>query len=424
MPTKRNRAGQQQNYVPQGNGDASGEYADQASGSNKHFANFKKPDEENVKSELTKTEQPEKEDTSKYLGGSKEKADFSASVFSKGMGAYGEDFKKDFKEIIANANEECIGILNHAFKNYKIDFIKDENRKCSYFSPANSQISIKLDELKRPYDEDGETVFHELGHYINESFKTTESEKWYSTENGLTDTHKFFEDKKSVTETLQEEIKEFAASKIAPKIRAARKKYINERLKPYGFTLEEYDRDVDKSNSILRTNEEWLRIRQRVVNDWQSGIYPTVADANRKLNEELQYWKENGAYKDLFARLDERRPAYRKFNAEWGKKEGIKAVSDVWSSKSDMGFGFGHPRSYYNKSSMNPEPEKLVADELFANFFAALSVSNNKVLETTQKYFPRTYEKMVKLVEILKDKKSKYEEMGKAIERFQRGEAI
>lgn len=39
MPTKPNKAGQQQNYVPAGNGDASGEYGDNATGSNKHFTN-------------------------------------------------------------------------------------------------------------------------------------------------------------------------------------------------------------------------------------------------------------------------------------------------------------------------------------------------------------------------------------------------
>lgn len=44
MPTKLNRAGQEQNYVPAGNGDASGEYGDNATGSNIHFVNFKKPD--------------------------------------------------------------------------------------------------------------------------------------------------------------------------------------------------------------------------------------------------------------------------------------------------------------------------------------------------------------------------------------------
>ena len=51
MPTKKNKAGNEQNYVPKGNGDASGEYADNESGSNVHFTNFKKPDDVETKSE-------------------------------------------------------------------------------------------------------------------------------------------------------------------------------------------------------------------------------------------------------------------------------------------------------------------------------------------------------------------------------------
>ena len=43
MPKKKNKAGQDQEYVPSGNGDASGEYADDG-GSNRHFTAFKKPD--------------------------------------------------------------------------------------------------------------------------------------------------------------------------------------------------------------------------------------------------------------------------------------------------------------------------------------------------------------------------------------------
>jgi len=48
MPTKPNRWSQQQNYVPKGNGDASGEYADDG-GLNIHFTNFKKPIEASKK---------------------------------------------------------------------------------------------------------------------------------------------------------------------------------------------------------------------------------------------------------------------------------------------------------------------------------------------------------------------------------------
>ena len=46
MPTKRNRAGNQQNYIEAGHGDASGEYGDNATGSNKHFQSFKKPNDD------------------------------------------------------------------------------------------------------------------------------------------------------------------------------------------------------------------------------------------------------------------------------------------------------------------------------------------------------------------------------------------
>ena len=49
MPTKRNKAGNQQNYVPAGHGDASGEYGDNATGSNKHFQSFRKPQEQSKK---------------------------------------------------------------------------------------------------------------------------------------------------------------------------------------------------------------------------------------------------------------------------------------------------------------------------------------------------------------------------------------
>lgn len=45
MPKKPNRTSLQ-NYVPAGNGDASGEYADEETGSNIHFTSFKKPEEE------------------------------------------------------------------------------------------------------------------------------------------------------------------------------------------------------------------------------------------------------------------------------------------------------------------------------------------------------------------------------------------
>lgn len=64
MPTKRNGAGEQQPYVPQGYGDASGEYAEHKTGSNKHYAS---PDD--VKRQLgwTPPKQPKESSTPKEL---------------------------------------------------------------------------------------------------------------------------------------------------------------------------------------------------------------------------------------------------------------------------------------------------------------------------------------------------------------------
>lgn len=58
MPTKPNHSGQQQEYVPAGNGYASGEYADNATGSNVHFKSFKKPENDTSKGTQSKTKLP------------------------------------------------------------------------------------------------------------------------------------------------------------------------------------------------------------------------------------------------------------------------------------------------------------------------------------------------------------------------------
>ena len=47
-----------QNYVPAGNGDASGEYGDNETGSNKHFTNFKKPDGETTEKKFADFKKP------------------------------------------------------------------------------------------------------------------------------------------------------------------------------------------------------------------------------------------------------------------------------------------------------------------------------------------------------------------------------
>lgn len=437
MPTKPNRAGQQQNYVPKGNGDASGEYGDNATGSNKHFTAFKQPDKTENKPIDTpnKAAEPPKEEVkvdeqkpeNNYLGGSKDKSDFSATLQASGFTrwTYDEDTVELAKKVIANANEESLQVLNFSIMNHPIRFIRDKNQnQGSYFRPTSNEINIRPADLQKDYDEPGQALFHELGHYFNSSNSISEKEQWHVMKKKLTDARSLFEDKKSVTDTLQEELKEFAANKYAPVIRKEQHKYMNEKLKPFGFTAEEYEKNLKKYNEIMKNDPEWRSIFNQLQTAFNQGRFNSVDDANQRLQEELRRWKATCQHKDFFAMMEQQRPHYKKINAEWGKLSGIQAVSDAWSSKSDFGFGWGHPRSYYKKSYYNEHPEELVADEMFANFYGAWTVNNKAVLETTKKYFPRTYDKMVKLVEHVKEKRANYIKMGEEIAKFQRGEQI
>lgn len=422
MPTKPNRAGQQQNYVPKGNGDASGEYGDNATGSNKHFTNFKKPDETPQVEEVKATEQPKEEiandkyiDDQKREWKSQQNHDTYISMITAGILKHQDldteierdNFKDKLRNIFNNANTDSLSALSKTIDKRPFEFTEDRfDAGTSYFYEMMNQVHISKDSLNRGFENEGTTIFHELGHYMNASNKIKEKNKWYYTDRKLTDATTIFQDEISVADMLQIELKDFSANKYAPQIRKEKYKMVNELLKEHGFTAQEYEKLAEKQKDAL-ASEEWQTIKERIKNDYDNGRYATVSDANKVLRERLAEWKKTGSYKDLFAEIAEKRPLYSNACNEWYKKSGIAVVSDAWSSKSDFGFGLGHSRSYYNKSYQNQEPQSLVADEFWANFFAAYTTNDSTILETTQKYFPQTYEKMVKLIDYLNDKKEK-----------------
>ena len=117
MPTKPNHSGQQQEYVPAGNGDASGEYADNATGSNIHFKSFKKPENDTSKGTQSKTKLP-KENKDK-----KEKKD-------QPQKPHIQDAEKKIKSILSEDmeitldgfDEETCGVLENTLSKVVGDF--------------------------------------------------------------------------------------------------------------------------------------------------------------------------------------------------------------------------------------------------------------------------------------------------------------
>ena len=416
MPTKLNKAGQQQNYVPQGNGDASGEYADNASGSNKHFTNFKQPETQKTFNDFKKTEetnnktpiveQPKEHQENLLLRlGSQTKADFYISLLTSGLSnsktkvENEEEFLKLVKDAIAHSNEDALDIISSTMNRRPFEFTEDRfNYKNSYYYPLMNQIHIHKEGFDRGFEEVGSPIFHEIGHYINESGKIKEKEQWYYTNRKLTDARTIHDDNKSVADTLQEELDEFAKNKYAAKIRADKQKFVDGMLKEHGFTMKEFDNLMLQSRDSFQS-EEWQNIKSAVKNDYDNGKFGSISDANKYLQTKLQEWKKTGSYKELFAEIEQKKPYYKNATIQWYKKTGINAVSDAWSSRTEHGFGLGHDREYYSKKN---DGKSMLGDEMWANFFAAYTTNDTPILETTKKYFPRTYDKMVKLVEYMK----------------------
>lgn len=149
MPTKPNHSGQQQEYVPAGNGDASGEYADNATGSNVHFKSFKKPD-----SDTKKTNKPVSD--KKDINGESPAKDKK----EKPKKQFVEDTEKRIKSMLGdNAtisldgfDEETCGVLSDTLEKVVGDFPALKNNLISIGS-ISGYNKIQEKEYQKKYDE-------------------------------------------------------------------------------------------------------------------------------------------------------------------------------------------------------------------------------------------------------------------------------
>ena len=147
MPTKPNHSGQQQEYVPAGNGDASGEYADNATGSNVHFKSFKKPENDTSKGTQSKTKLP-KENKDK-----KEKKDQPPKPHI-------QDAEKKIKSILSEDmeitldgfDEETCGVLQDTLGKVVGDFPALKNNLISIGSVSGLN-KLQEKEYQKKYDE-------------------------------------------------------------------------------------------------------------------------------------------------------------------------------------------------------------------------------------------------------------------------------
>ena len=183
MPKKLNKAGQQQEYVPSGNGDASGEYADDG-GSNRHFTAFKKPDtgsdttsndgQKVVKGKpqtFIKFKKDQNNSNEESIKQAREKA---TQILSGTCSKLNEQHKNTFKKVIDETNDEGVAILSDYIKaNDKLNInFGNAGRNAAGYASGNTIVT------------NGEvhTIRHEIGHtfdtFIGKDFAKNNKAIW------------------------------------------------------------------------------------------------------------------------------------------------------------------------------------------------------------------------------------------------------
>ena len=162
MPTKINGSGGQQEYVPAGHGQASGEYGD-STGSNKNFKSFKNPDKKESSdaqsnqikngSDISPKEQPKpKRDFTKV---------YDSDTIKVVEGQNGKEVKKSYQEMLNS------DLMSEESKEY-ISTISDAGiaigvtKGTSLYSGTNKAVMMNIDRVNDKYGAD--VLVHEYTH--------------------------------------------------------------------------------------------------------------------------------------------------------------------------------------------------------------------------------------------------------------------
>lgn len=452
MPTKLNKAGNQQPYVPQGNGDASGEYADNQSGSNKHFTNFAKPEETKTKivedkpkkdigvQVKDKGDKPADTSTikSQYNGKGKQVlADNLSKRLSKGPNT------KYLLDAISGADDEISGVIGDFYgANPRVELKLGKNLNSKYQTSithnywtgvysSNYLVSIGQGVFKEEeYYSKGGVFFHESGHALDATYVVngTVKEEW---------SYFYVSQKygKPMCQMVQEEIREHKGEyeELKAKIQAERdaleKSIFGEKENQEYETLKQnskamytafendnhYKELINKQNKIA---EECSSLRDSVLKEYAKDNYNNRELANaysQKRDELLNSSKEINNYRNEF--FAKNYPEYQKnkqredelMDLKFSSKSKAKAQICVkYGDLSDMFMaagvgdlcGMGHTQ--YGYWTM-----RHIGNECFAEITSA-KATNQASLELMKKYIPKSLEIYDEIMDNIKNKRNVY----------------
>lgn len=405
MPTKLNKAGNQQNYVPAGHGDASGEYGDNATGSNVHiqFTSFKKPDGNENKVEESIKIQPNQKpnNTSKNFN------DYVDNNF-KNNSKMAEGLKTSFNA----GNEEQKDKLNYFVSN---DIIKISETKgiSNYGYGVSLNVGSIQDKKGALGKENGETLYHEFGHAYDEYFAkgwvdkdgnkifdgliTKDDEEKLNKNNDLFNafmlrgnlsTSKYLSNGKTLYETIQAEGRSMTKNKIWDKIIADYHQDIKDEV---NAKYPDYYKSIETINTL----------REQVRKE-ASDLYPYKYGDDAVWRKRQDYM-DNKLNSPEIAEINEKikNTSFEVYKIEANVLKKYSNLSDMYGiyKKIPYGFGSGHTGNY-------GKTKGAIAHEFFAEYNSSRARDDEfakKQMELYEKYMPESTKMAKELFGLMDD---------------------
>lgn len=445
MPKKPNSHGNDQEYVPAGNGDASGEYADEQGG-NKHFTSFSKPDDTNnivgnigsnggqIKTGNDTIIEKEREEQSKPV----KKSRNIKEAITDHITNPNHEYYRVVEKLEQETNEESKQIIS----NYLGD---NQELSITFQAPTANAAGEAWRWKKITTCDDVHTVRHELGHTFDSYCIKDEENKHYEwgIEQNLSTHYIDEEEGKTFNQVLHEEMGmhpyEHGYLKTA-KTGIDKRQTKLASIQPMIDAYDEYgDKLVEKatgesnvSKRLAQLQQDMQARRDKAVEDWHnSEEFKNYQDANNALssayskyreqehakgnwfidwddvqdesiinartNRDLAYKVSNQKYDELVDSIEiqemrKEESRLRDLKYKIGYKD-MKGVASILGDITDYA-GVGNPKySTTGHGSYYFSERKLdgIAMEVFANMFDVRAANKDGRSELLAKMLPRTY---------------------------------
>lgn len=388
MPTKRNSAGQQQNYVPAGNGDASGEYGNNESGSNKNWSNPEKNSETSGKGLGVEITQGSGEIS--YKGKDyKDQQEITNIIMQKmGVSRASENVDRVVAQLNAkNINPQIRNVVLSTLESGNYTIKARKNGAGVYYAWGKEISFSSTDQMGRAT---GETMFHEVGHALDHQ---------YDNGRGLwSRDYKSKEFGKTMLEMKQEELKQALSNGGYKKLVDAYSKEATPNPEKYNKLLadiretNESIKELEKLPTHLQNQVDQLEQRKKEALDmlYTDKIrFFEFSNIRKECNEKIDNIQQSYENPNI-QKLNELRNRVSELNKQksdltnntfYNAVAKYSDISDMCEAMGYRAFAGGHGSSYWDTGHK--------ATECFAEIQSAMG-TNKASLEVLQKYIPNT----------------------------------